>query len=407
MRIEHIEFLTYIFRYPEGAGYLESAGNCTHRLTSLVRVHTDSRLEGVGTCYTHPRLAQCVVDEYLTPLLLGADPTDIDALWKRMYTSTRWFGRKGAAISALGALDIAFWDLKGKAAGKPIWALLGEKRKAVPAYASGLLWHDDLSTLEGEAARHWERGFRRMKMRLGRDEAYDVAAVETVLGAIGKEGALIVDGSMQYDDEEALRTEKFLHSKGVFWFEEPFAPDDIDSYSKLRSRRAGVPIAAGENEFGLSGFRELIRAGAIDIAQPDASRTGGISEVLRVAHFASEFNVTIAPHTWSDAVAVIANAHAVAASNNALTVEVDQSGNPFIEEMLVEPLRIVEGMLSLPSGSGLGVNVAWDRMQPYLLPKDAPVPPGNYSDMLFTSVGDARSSVGLASDGGSFTRMEP
>jgi D-galactarolactone cycloisomerase len=386
MRIEDIEVVNLIYVYPEGGGYVYSGGQCTHRATTLVRVRTDSRVEGIGACYTHPDMARIVIEQFLKPRLIGEDLTDIDLLWDRMYRSTRWFGRKGAALSALGALDIAFWDLRGRAAGKPVAELLGAGDvKLVPAYASGLCWEDDLSKLEGWARRYWDQGFRRMKMRLRRDPDYDMAAVEALLRVVGKRGDLMCDGSMAFPLDEAIETGKFLATKNIFWFEEPFAPEDIDSFVKLRGLRLGVRIATGENEFGHQGFRELIRAGAIDIAQVDASRAGGISEVMRVGRMAAEYGVAVAPHTWSDAVAVIANAHAVASLPNALTVEVDQSVNPFIEELTVEPLRIADGMLTLPKGPGLGIEVAWDRMKPYILAPGASIPAGNYSDMIFAS----------------------
>jgi D-galactarolactone cycloisomerase len=331
-------------------------------------------------------MARIVIEQFLKPRLIGKDLTDIDLLWDQMYRSTRWFGRKGAALSALGALDIAFWDLRGRAAGKPVAELLGAGDvKSVPAYASGLCWEDDLSKLEGWARRYWDQGFRRMKMRLRRDPDYDMAAVEALLRVVGKRGDLMCDGSMAFPLDEAIETAKFLATKNIFWFEEPFAPEDLDSFVKLRGLRLGVRIATGENEFGHQGFRELIRAGAIDIAQVDASRAGGISEVMRVGRMAAEYGVAVAPHTWSDAVAVIANAHAVASLPNALTVEVDQSVNPFIEELTVEPLRIADGMLTLPEGPGLGIEVAWDRMKPYVLAPGASIPAGNYSDMIFVS----------------------
>jgi D-galactarolactone cycloisomerase len=144
-----------------------------------------------------------------------------------------------------------------------------------------------------------------------------------------------------------------------------------------------VPIAAGENEFGCQGFRELLRAGAIDVAQPDACRAGGITEQLRIAQMASDHGVAVAPHTWSDAIALMANAQAVAALPHAITVEVDQTGNPFIDAMTVEPLRIADGLLELPEAPGLGVEVDWERMLPFVLPAGEPIPPGNYSDMVF------------------------
>src|SRR5256714_399512 len=147
-----------------------------------------------------------------------------------MYGLTRWYGRKGAAMTALGALDMAFWDLRGQALGKPVWKLLGGERPSCPAYASALLWKDDVQKLADEAAVHLSRGFRRMKMRMARGEEYDIAAVRAVRKAIGKDNDLMTDASMRYNVPLARRIGKVLEENGVFWYEEPFTPEDIDSY---------------------------------------------------------------------------------------------------------------------------------------------------------------------------------
>lgn len=168
----------------------------------------------------------------------------------------------------------------------------------------------------------------------------------------------------------------------MFWFEEPFAPEDLDSFAALRGS-VGVPIAAGENEFGEQGFRELIRAGAVDIVQPDASRCGGISEVARVARMAARAGLRFAPHTWSDAVAVAANAHVVAALPGGVTVEVDRTGNPLIDELLEEPLAVKDGLLRLSERPGLGVSLNRAALDRYRLADPYAPPEGYYSDMVF------------------------
>ena len=299
-----------------------------------------------------------------------------------MYGLTRWYGRKGAAVSAIGGVDIALWDLRGKAQGQPVYRLLGGARGVAPAYASGLFWHDDVSVLEREAARHRQRGFTRVKMRLGRSEAYDVAAVAAARRGVGADGDVIVDGSHRYTMEVAERMGRVLADQRVFWFEEPFPPEDLDAYVALRPKLT-VPLAAGENEFGAQGFREILRAGAVDIAQPDACRTGGITESMRIARMAAEHGVRIAPHTWSDAVALMANAHVVAAIPHGVTVEVDQTGTPSIDELLNEPLRIEDGLLHLSDRPGLGIELNQATVDRLAVPKDQLMLDGNYSDLVF------------------------
>ena len=382
MKIDRIEVINLRFTYPPGHEVKAACGVVTGRVTSLVCVTTDNGMTGLGAAYSHPDLVRIIVENHLTPFLLGRDPREVEQLWDLMYSLTRWYGRKGAAISALGALDTAFWDLRGKALGKPVHALLGADRSSVPAYASGLNWHDDLSDLAKEAASYLDQGFRRVKMRLGRSEAYDVAAVETVRRTVGPDRDVIVDASHRYSLEVAERMAKVLAANNVFWFEEPFSPEDIDNYVALRPRIT-VRLAAGENDFGVQGFREMLRAGALDIAQPDVSRAGGITECLRIGRLAAGMDAGVATHTWSDAVALIANAHLVASLPNGITIEVDRTGNPFIDELLVEPWQVKEGLLQLPQAPGLGIELDPDMIERLAVPADQKVVDGNYADLIF------------------------
>jgi D-galactarolactone cycloisomerase len=386
MKIDHIEVITLRFEYPEARRFVYAGGTCTARLTTLVLVHTDSGQVGVGSVYSHPGLVTQVIKGQLEPLLRGRDPRQVEFLWERMYAVTRWYGRKGAALSALGGLDTAFWDLRGQALGHPVWALLGGQRDTCPAYASALLWKADVQALAEEAAGHLANGFRRMKMRLGRSEDYDTAAVRAVRQAIGPANDLMADASMRYNVPLARRVARVLAENRVFWLEEPFPPEDIHSYADLRLT-IKVRLAAGENEFGVQGFRELLRAGAVDIVQPDASRCGGLSEAWGVARLAAATGTEFAPHTWSDAVAVVANAHVVAALPTGITVEVDQTGNPFIDELLVEPLRVRDGQIQLSRRPGLGIELNRAVLERYRLPDPQAIPDGFYSDMVFGKEG--------------------
>jgi len=221
-----------------------------------------------------------------------------------------------------------------------------------------------------------------MKMRLGRSAAYDREAVAAVCAALGPDGRVAVDGSHRYTLETAERLSGFLAEKNVLWFEEPFPPEDIDAYAALR-RLTGVAVAAGENEFGVQGFRELFRNGCVDVAQPDVSRTGGLTEGLRIAQEAERAGVRIATHTWSDAVALVANAHLVAATPNGWLVEVDRTGNPFLTDLVDWPLRLEAGRLTLPDRPGLGIEPDSDAVARFTLEPGRLVPDGNYGDLVF------------------------
>ena len=381
MKIEHVEAVNLLCQYPENDRFQYAGGVCTNRLTTLILVHTDTNYVGIGSVYSHPALIYLIVRDQLNPLLIGEDPCNVEELWKKMYGLTLWYGRKGVAMSTLGGVDTALWDLRGKSVGKPVWELLGGERKTCPAYASGLLWND-VDKLAEEAGQYIERGFRRVKMRLARSEEYDTSAVLAVRKAIGMDHDVIVDASMRYHFELACRMGNFLKEQKVFWYEEPFAPEDIDSYVALR-QVVDVPIAGGENEFGLQGFREVIRAKALDIVQPDASRCGGISEVWKIAEMAEESGLGVATHSWNDAVAIMANAHVVAAMSNGVTVEVDQMNNPFVNDLLVKPLQIENGELQLSHAPGLGVELDLEVVDKFRLGDPLAIPDGVYSDMMF------------------------
>ena len=381
MKIEHVEAVNLLCQYPEDDKFQYAGGVCTNRLTTLILVHTDTNYVGIGSVYSHPALIYLIVRDQLNPLLIGEDPCNVEELWKKMYGLTLWYGRKGVAMSTLGGVDTALWDLRGKSVGKPVWELLGGERKTCPAYASGLLWND-VDKLAEEAGQYIERGFRRVKMRLARSEEYDTSAVLAVRKAIGMDHDVIVDASMRYHFELACRMGNFLKEQKVFWYEEPFAPEDIDSYVALR-QVVDVPIAGGENEFGLQGFREVIRAKALDIVQPDASRCGGISEVWKIAKMAEESGLGVATHSWNDAVAIMANAHVVAAMSNGVTVEVDQMNNPFVNDLLVKPLQIENGELQLSHAPGLGVELDLEVVDKFRLGDPLAIPDGVYSDMMF------------------------
>jgi L-alanine-DL-glutamate epimerase-like enolase superfamily enzyme len=384
MRIADIEVTTLLFEYPKPHGFRYAGGACTHRTANLVQVRTECGRTGIGSVYSHPDLVRTVIEQQLAPSLLGADPTEVEALWRKMYLDTRWYGRKGAAMSALGGLDTAFWDLRGQKLGKPVRELLAPgARNAVPAYASGLLWHDSEDSIAAEAAQHRANGFRRMKMRLGYGGDRDLAMIDAVRR--GADGAdVMVDGSMRYDLAGATLLAAELAKRGIFWFEEPFEPDAVEDFAALR-KVADVPIAAGENEFGVEGFAELLRMGAVDIVQADACRAGGISVVRKVGEMAQNAGCRLAPHTWSDAVTIVANAQVVAGLPNAITVEMDRTGNPMVDALLEEPLVVRDGQIALSDAPGLGIRLNAQTVAALAWPKGKPLPAGQYSDMWFTA----------------------
>jgi len=382
MKIIAVDVFTLRFSYEPENRFRYAGGECTGRLTSLVKIKTDAGLEGIGSSYSHPQLVNAIISDHLSPFLLGKDPLEIERWWTANQNLTQWYGRKGAAISALGAIDIALWDIAGKAKGVSVCELLGGTRENVPVYASGLLWRDRPEDLKREARQHVSRGFRAVKMRIGKNFTYDVDAIRSVRDAIGQENRLIVDGNSRLTPESARALQPILSDANVFWLEEPFAPDNLSAFRDLK-QSAQVRLAAGENEFGVQGFETLIANEAVDVIQPDCSRTGGITEAKRIATLAAKHGLGIAPHTWSDAVALTANLHLAASCSNGITVEMDQTGNPFIDDLLQEKLVLRDGSLRVPKGPGLGIALDDAVVARYAIDPSLPVPHGNYSDMVF------------------------
>lgn len=382
LKIISLQVYTLRFLYKPENRFRYANGECTGRLTSIVRVRTDDGIEGIGSAYSHPVLIRSIIEDHLGPFLIGKNAIDIQESWTQNQRLTQWYGRKGAALSAIGAIDIALWDIVGKTKGVAVSNLLGAVTDRVPVYASGLLWRDRPTGLREEAQRHIDRGFQAVKMRVGKSFAYDVEAIRQVRDVIGPNRRLIVDGNARFSLKSAKEIVPILEDSDIFWFEEPFPPDDLAPFAELK-RNTKVQLAAGENEFGLRGFKSLVANEAVDILQPDCSRAGGISECTRIAKLASENGLKIAPHTWSDAIALVANLHFVASCKNGLMVEMDQTGNPFIEDLLTERLTLDGGFLRVPNGPGLGIEIDDDVLHRYAIDPHASIPEGNYSDMVF------------------------
>ena len=383
MTIRKVEVINLHFAYRPDRRFRYARGICTGRLTSLIKVYTDEDLVGLGSVYSHPDLVRTIVEGHLAPTLVGRDPLKVDEIWTLCYGLTHWYGRKGVAVSALGGVDMALWDIRGKALNRRVCDLLRGTRDHVPAYASGLLWKDDTAQLRDEALRHLDGGFRAMKMRLGRNREYDVSGLQAVREAVGSDVRVMVDGNAKYSLDEALWMTGLFEEMGVHWLEEPFPPEQPEKFRVLHEAMPNIPLAAGENEFGAQGFNELLHGEVVQVVQPDCCRCGGLTEARRVCTAASKLGARIAPHTWSDSVALTANLHLVSSAPAGLFVEVDQTGNPFIDELLADGPRIEGGIAYLPEHPGLGIELDEDVVERHTIPRGDPIPPGNYSDMIF------------------------
>lgn len=268
----------------------------------VVEVSTDTGDVGIGNAALAPRVTKQLIDIYLKPVLLGANPFDYELLWQHMYRLTMAFGRKGVGMVAISAVDIAIWDLMGKILKQPVFRLLGGKTKPkIPVYASRL-YSQPLAELSQEAKRYKEQGYRAMKLRFGwgpTDGAAgmqkNVEVVRTVRDVIGYDIDLMSDAYMGWTLDYARRMIPLVEKFHLRWLEEPVIPDNIGGYAALKAMNR-IPIAGGEHEFTLYGFRELLDARAVDYIQFDTNRVGGITQARKVCTLAEAYEVPVIPH---------------------------------------------------------------------------------------------------------------
>lgn len=333
----------------------------------IVEVFTDEGIVGIGESALAPQVTKQFVDLYLKPLLLGQNPWDVEFLWQSMYRNTLAFGRKGIGMVAISAVDIALWDILGKSARQPVYRLLGGKTKPrIPVYASRL-YSMPLPELAQEAAKYRDEGYRAMKMRFGWGPADGAAGMQrnldllrTLRDTVGEEVDLMADAYMGWTLDYAKRMLPLLEPFNLRWLEEPVIPDDIHGYAALKAY-GRVPIAGGEHEFTLYGFRDLLEAEAVDYIQFDTNRVGGITQARKISALAEAFSIPVIPHAGQ-----MHNYHIVMASLNCPMAEyfpiVDvEVGNELFWYIFEGEPEAVDGYIELADdvpGLGLTINEA-------------------------------------------------
>ncbi|MGF1525289.1 MAG: L-rhamnonate dehydratase [Candidatus Competibacterales bacterium] len=269
---------------------------------TVVEVTADDGSVGLGNVALAPRVAKQIVDHYLAPLVVGCDPFDYEYLWARMYRSTLAWGRKGIGMAAISAVDIALWDLMGKATGRPVFKLLGGRTKGrIPVYASKLYCRD-VDAMQAEAQGYLDQGFSAMKMRFGhgpkdgpKGMRANVDRVAAIREVIGDDVDLMLECYMGWSLDYAKRMLPLLAEFNPRWLEEPVIADDIQGYAELRSM-GYMPISGGEHEFTLYGFKQLLDAEAVDVIQYDTNRVGGITAAHKINALAEAYAIPVIPH---------------------------------------------------------------------------------------------------------------
>jgi L-alanine-DL-glutamate epimerase-like enolase superfamily enzyme len=327
----------------------------------IVEVETACGLVGIGECLARRGAAGYArfIADVLVPKLIGRSAHDRRALWAAMRGTLT--GRTGGMlIEAIAGIDIALWDLAGKAAGQPVWRLLGGAgRREVVAYASSLNWGDD-ARAERELAAALARGFRQVKVKIGRPAAAAISRVRMLRRLAGDDVMLAVDANWIYDADEAMAVGRALADAGYGWFEEPIHPDDHAGYRHLR-RHLPIRLAAGESDFTAGDSAALVEDRTLGLIQPDVARSGGITETWRIAEHAALHHVAYAPHVgWSGGVCAAASVHLAAAAESFLTFECMVFDNP-LRQGLTHPVvgdvggLSAIGMMAVPEAPGLGI----------------------------------------------------
>ena len=342
------------------------------RKICIVKITTDEGIIGWGEGYG-PGLVVKAGIQQITPLLLGKDPLHHENIWQDVYRHIYDYSRKGILTSALSAIDIALWDIKGNILKQPVSTLLGgRKREKVKVYATGLYFtHDDnlIDLLVEEAKMYKEQGYSAIKMKVGLGITKDVEHVKAIRKAIGNEMGLMIDANHAFDLREAKQLILQLKDLNISWFEEPVSNDDYESYSELR-KWSEIPIVGGECEYLKSGALEMISRRCVDIFQPDTGACGGITEVKKMMAIAEAHNTNLTPHTWGTGIAIAANLHLVSNLNivpgrlfqKEPLMEFDRSPNRLREELLVDNLKADNGYINVPTAFGLGIEINEDKL---------------------------------------------
>jgi len=356
----------------------------------VVFVHTDEGITGIGETDVNPWIAKACIEARSThtmglglkEMLIGEDPRKPERLWEKLYVGSAMNGRRGAVICAMGALDMALWDIKGKAAGKPCWQLLGDKAKPhITPYASlqpsGHKFEEYRDSLVAWALRAKELGFQAGKIEVTLSGPYNhsglnepdekmTEVVAACRAAVGPEFVMMVDVQYTWSDVDiALRTLKDWKDFDIYFIETPLAIDDLAGYARLH-QEAPMPVAAGEWQNTRFEFADLMDIGQVDVAQPDVGRVGGLTEARRVCEMAAERGRRIVPHCWKTGISIAATAHLAAVTPHCPYIEfmpTNLCDSQLRKDLVDDELQIIDGVIPLPEKPGLGIEVNMDALR--------------------------------------------
>lgn len=358
---------THVLSAPLTKPFHWSFNRADKREGCIVEITDESGETGWGECFGPARLNAAVIEAF-KPHLIGKDAFAIDAIWQQLHNLFLDQGQKGLAITALSGIDIALWDLKGKRLDEPVHRLLGGPiRTEVKAYATGTYRLDEGNPLDyvvREVEGYAAEGFHAVKIKIGFDVSSDAKLIKACRAAVGPDINLMIDANHGFDSIEAIRLGNAIAEDDIRWFEEPVTPDDLGSYEEVR-RGQPIPVAGGECDFTRWGFREILQRRAIDIIQPDTAAAGGLSECKKIADMAASFGIRYLPHVWGTGIGLAAALQLLAVlpdtppsyTPKAPILEFDRSEHPFRQAILQSPIEHESGVVQIPQGSGLGIEI--------------------------------------------------
>lgn len=366
MEVDTVEAIPLSYPLGEGKGYGSARGTVEQRTSTLVRIESTGGTVGWGEAFGPPRTLSTLISELLEDIVVGMDPFEVESLCERNYAGLYHFGSSGLMQSAISGIDIALWDLLGREMGKSVAELLGGRnRTEVTPYASTMYitdWEEDPAEPIEAAV---EEGFTAAKIKIGRNPDDDLHRVQIAREILGDEATLMVDCNGNYRPEQAIRVTRTLEPFDIYWLEEPVPPENHSGYREV-GRAVDIPIAAGEAAYARFDFQELIQDRTIDIAQPDVCKCGGLSEARFIGKLATIENVHVSPHVWTGAVGLAASLQYAATlpsyphSTNVpdpFFFEFDRADNGLREDLLVDPFDPTDGVLEIPTGPGLGIEI--------------------------------------------------
>ncbi|MEX0982059.1 MAG: mandelate racemase/muconate lactonizing enzyme family protein [Bacteroidales bacterium] len=375
MKIKSIE--SYIVADKLKESFYFSQWEYSERRICIVKVTSSSGHVGWGEGYGPASLVKAGI-EHLTPFVLNQNPLETETIWCIMYSRILDFARRGILLSALSAIDVALWDLKGKILDQPVHMLLGgKKRDKIIPYATGMYYTkcpDLADKLAKEAEEYANMGYKAMKMKVGLGIKLDKIHVHRVREAIGSDIALMIDANHAYSLREAAQLSRSVEEFNIGWFEEPISPEYYEQYAELRTKTS-IPIAGGECEYLRYGFHTLMKSNSVDIVQPDICSTGGLTEAKRIATLASTYGVELVPHTWGTGIAISAALHFLSnldtlpgrLNSPCCLIEYDKTENGLRDELTSSDMIVNNGEITIYDKPGLGFEINEKALKKYAL----------------------------------------